>query len=189
MPEGNPPSRFWYVLACALVVGAAIVAGLATFMSINAVALGRVELPGSVEFLVEEPGTWIIFAESTDGSPPSSHRLDIEFTSEGQESRPMLTDGVAISYSMGDRRGVGVGHVVLPRVGTWTLSGTLPEGEVDDGARSTFAYGPDPISAIFLPILIGGGLAVVLVSLGVGTFGLVFWMRFKANRATTVMEG
>ena len=189
MAERNPPSRFWYVPAFAFVVGAAIVAGLATFISINAVALGRVELPGSVEFLVEEPGTWIVCAESTDGSPPSSHRIDIEFTSEGQESLPMLTDLFAISYSMGDRRGVGVGHVVLPRVGTWTLSGTLPEGEVDDGARYTFAYGPDPISAIFLPILIGGGLAVVLVSLGVGTFGLVFWMRFKANRAAAVMAG
>ncbi|HBZ97930.1 MAG TPA: hypothetical protein DEO57_08800 [Phycisphaerales bacterium] len=57
-----------------------------------------------------------------------------------------------------------------------------------DGARYSFVFGPDPISEVFLPILIGGGVGVILVTIGAGIWGLVFWLRMKALQATETEE-
>ena len=178
MGDRDVPSRTWYVPAVLFVLLAGVCAGVATYLSIEAVDLEQVELPGSVEFDAVQPGTWFLFAESTD-----SPRLDIEFAARGSEPLPMVADSMAVTYTMGSRQGRGIGRVVLPAAGTWTMTAALPEREVDDGTRWMFAYGPDPIRAVFLPILIGGGLAVVLATLGTGGWGLVWWLRWKALRA------
>ena len=157
MADRSPPSRVWYIPVVLLVLLAGVSAAVATLMSIDAIDLEQVQLPGSVEFAVDQPGNWIVCNESA-GSP----WMDIQFTSPGKEPLPMLVDSMGVNYTIGDRRGVGIGHVVMSQTGNWTMTGTLPEGQVDDGTRWTYAFGPDPIRAVFLPILIGGGLAVVL---------------------------
>ena len=178
MADRSPPSRVWYIPVVLLVLLAGVSAAVATYISITAVKLTQVELPGSVDFSVDEPGKWIVCGESV-GSPS----LEIEFTTAGMVPLPMVIDSMVLTYTIGSRQGRGIGHVVIPAVGTWTMTATLPEGEVDDGTRWAYAYGPDPIQAVFLPILIGGGLAVVLVTLGLSGWGLVFWLRLKALKA------
>ncbi len=184
MPDSNAPSRSWYAVSLVLVLAATIVGVVSTVISINAVALQPVEFPGSVEFDVEQPGRWIVCAETTDGSVPVHPHFDIEFSFNGEEVIPLVTDSMGLTYTIGSRRGAGVGHVELPRGGRWTLSGVRPVDAVDDGVRYSYVFGPDPISAVFLPILIGGGVGVILLTIGVGIWGLVFWLRMKALQAT-----
>jgi len=179
MDDASAPSRGWYVPAVLLVLLAGVSTGIATYCSIEAVDLTQVELPGSVEFTVDGPGAWIVCDEST-GSP----MLDIEFAASGFEPLPMVIDTVGVRYTIGDRQGRGIGHVDLPAGGTWTMKATLPDGQADDGTRWMYAYGPDPVRAVFMPILIGGGLAVVLATLGFGGGGLAWWLRWKALRAS-----
>ena len=82
MPESVGPSRSWYAVSLALVLGAVVSAVVATLLSISAVDLRPVQFPGSVEFDVEaEPGS---YAVTTDGSAPVRNRFDIEFVSPGR---------------------------------------------------------------------------------------------------------
>ncbi len=188
MPDSNAPSRSWYAVSLVLVLLAIAAGVIATVISINSVDLQPVEFPGSVEIDVDQPGRWIVCAETVDGSDPVHPRFDIEFSSTGEETVPLVVDSMGLTYTIGDRRGVGVGHADLPRAGRWTLSGVRPGDAVDDGARYSFVFGPDPISEVFLPILIGGGVGVILVTIGAGIWGLVFWLRMKALQATETEE-
>ncbi len=184
MSESSGPSRSWYAVSLALVLGAVVSAVVATLLSINAVDLRPVQFPGSVEFDVEEPGTWIVCAVTTDGSAPVRNRFDIEFVSSEQKALPLETDSMVLTYTIDGRRGIGVGHVDLPQAGRWTLSGVRRDEAVGDGTGDSFEFGPDPVDAVFRPILVGGGLAVILLTIGVGIWGLVLWLRIKALPAT-----
>jgi len=189
MAEGHPPSRKWYVPAFVLVAGAAIVGGLATFMSINSVSFTSVELPGSSTFEVATPGMWVVCIESIDDQPLENPGLEIQFSTAGEPPIPLKSMSGRLTYSIGGVHGVGIGSAVLGHPGTWTITGRLPDGQEKSGGLYRYAFGPNPLEGVLWPILIGGGIAVILVSLGVATWGLVFWMRFKAMRVATAMEG
>jgi len=179
----------WYVPAFVLVAMAAIVGVVATVMSINSVSLTSVQLPGSSTFEVATPGLWVVCIESTDDQPLENPGLEIQFSTEGEPPIPLASMSGRLTYSIGGVHGVGIGSAVLGRSGTWTITGRLPDGREKTGSLYRYALGPNPLEGVLWPILIGGGSAVILVSLGVAAWGLVFWMRFKAMRVARAIEG
>jgi len=62
--------------------------------------------------------------------------------------------------------------------GTWSLVGTLPDA-VDDEQQWSYSVGPSPVEGMAVIMLVGGAIAVVLLSLGLGMLMLVFWYRLK----------
>jgi hypothetical protein len=113
--------------------------------------------------------------------------MEIVFTDDAIGTRlPMDPFTGSLNYNVGDVKGIGIGQVDLPRMGGWTIAGTLPQGS--EGGTWRYAFGPDPVRAVMLPMLVGGGIAVVLLGLGVGTWALVFWFRWQAKRERQFLE-
>ncbi len=184
MGDGVAPSRGWYVLAAILVFAAAAVAGVATVWSINSVQLTRAQLPGSMQFDVEHSaGDWVVFIEGDGPGIPKNPGLDIQFTSPDGASVELMASSMDLFYTMGSTAGQSIGMVRIDRYGTWTISGRWPDGASAERGPFRYAFGPNPAETALMPILIGGSIAVALFALGLGTWGLVLWMRFKAHRA------
>ena len=184
VPELPGPSRGWYLLAMLLVVLAGIAAAIAIFSSMGAIKFTTVMLPGEAVVEVAEPGDWIVCNETIDGSEPSPPGLHIEFTDDaGSTLLVMGNPSQPLAYRMGEVRGVAVGTVSLPGPGRWTITGRLPDGIDDASVRWRYGVGPDPVHSVFLTMLIGQGIAIVLLVIGLGTWCLVFWRRLKAKGA------
>ena len=103
--------------------------------------------------------------------------MEIRFTNGLGEVRPVAPGAGTFRYRMGSVRAFEVGAATLS-TGAWTLEGTVPGGD-DGDQRWSYAVGSSPIDRMAGIMLIGGALAVVLLSLGLGMLGLVFWYRLK----------
>lgn len=177
------PSRIWYVLAGLLAVAAAAIAGLSLFVSIRQIHFMPVQLPGEVFIDVQAPGEWLVCIETTGDSMPAPTGMLIEFIETATGTTiPMGEPSWPLTYQLGDTRGVAAGGVSLPIAGQWTVRGTQLEGSVSGEDHWEYVVGPEPVSKVMLTMLIGGIITVILCSLAVGTWSLVFLLRWR-NRS------
>ncbi|MCH2148557.1 MAG: hypothetical protein MK095_03910 [Phycisphaerales bacterium] len=181
MVERRLPSGRWYVVAAMLLVASAVVASLAMFMSFRDVAFLRAEFPGTIQCDVDRPGEWVVCIETTDGSTPHSVPMELGVLDDSGHLLPLQELDRAFSYTFGSIRGLGLGRITL-EPGVHTFEGRLPAGLGDVDQSWRFAVGPNPVQRMSFTMMIGGSIAVVLFSLGIGTWLLVFWARWK-NRA------
>ena len=177
MAESRRPSRVWYLHATLLLLASVAVAFASMFLSINAMQLTSVQLPGTLEVMVDEPGEWVVCIESHDGSFPAAVPMEIQFTNGLGEVRAVEPHSGSFRYRMGSVSAFEVGAATLS-TGAWTLSGTMSETEGGD-RQWPYAVGPSPVDRMAQIMLIGGSIAVVLLSLGLGMLVLVFWHRFR----------
>lgn len=182
--SGLAPSRAWYMLAAILVVVAAAVAAGALLMSLRQINFRPITIPGETDINVVTPGTWLVCIESTDGSSPVTNDMHIEFLDPATgASLPMRQRSFPLTYQLGGRRGVSVGDVTIPRAGRWTVTGTPAAGTAPVEPVTEYVIGPDPVGSVMWTMLISGIIIVVLSSLALGTWCLVFLLRWR-NRGT-----
>jgi hypothetical protein len=182
MAEARLPSRRWYVLAAFLLVASAAVAFVGMFMSLKDVAFTHAEFPGTVQCTVKIPGEWVVCIESIDGSVPREVPMEIGVLDDSGRMHQLQPLDREFSYQFGSIRGRGVGRINVD-AGERIFEGRVPPGV--DGAGQTWRYavGANPIQRMGVTMMVGGGIAVVLFTLGMGSWILVFWMRWK-NRGT-----
>ena len=177
MSEPGRPSRIWYVIATVLLIGSASVAFVSMYLSINSMKLTSVRLPGTLDVVVEEQGEWVVCIESHDGSEPADVSMELRFTDGFGDVRSVEPRVGSFRYRMGSVRAFEVGSATLSS-GAWTLAGTLPDADAGDQQWS-YSVGPSPVEGMAVIMLVGGAIAVVLLSLGLGMLMLVFWYRLK----------
>jgi hypothetical protein len=183
--SGLAPSRAWYMLAMILLVVAAAVAAGALLKSIRQINFKPIMIPGETDINVMTPGTWLVCIESTDGSSPvANYDMHIEFLDPATgESLPMRQRSFPLDYQLGSRRGSSVGDVTFPRTGRWIVTGSLAAGAASGEVDTEYVVGPDPVGSVMWTMLISGIITVVLCSLALGTWCLVFLLRWR-NRGT-----
>lgn len=181
MVERRLPSGRWYVVAAMLLVMSAAVASISMFMSFKDVAFLRTEFPGTIECDVDRTGEWVVCIETIDGSAPHSVPMELGVLDGSGHLLPLQALERDFSYTFGSIRGLGLGRITLDP-GVRTFQGRLPAGASDSPQSWRYAVGPNPVQRMSFIMMIGGGIAVVLFSLGIGTWLLVFWTRWR-NRA------
>jgi len=174
----------WYLLAAILLVVAAAIAAAALFISIRQINFRPIAVPGETDINVVTPGTWLVCIESTDGSSPVvDGGMQIEFLDPATATTlPMQQRSFPLNYRLGSRRGSSIGDVTIPRAGRWTVTGIAPAAVAEDQPRTRYVVGPDPIKSIMWIMLISGILTVVLCALALGTWCLVFLLRWRNRR-------
>ena len=178
------PSRAWYMLVGILIVLAAAVAAGALIASIRQIDFRPVTVPGETDINVLAQGTWLVCIESTNGTTPVlDDGVQIEFLNPATGTTvPMRERSFPLTYRLGGTRGVSMGDVTL-LPGSWVVVSTLLEGASPRQAGVDFVVGPDPVESITWTMLISGVIAVALCSFALGTWCLVFMLRWRNRRA------
>jgi hypothetical protein len=156
LPDEIRPSKIWYLVAG--VVGLLGV-GLGVWRIVVAAQgfadkvddFQRVEIPGTTEVSVDEPGGYTIYVEgpgADDGFGPSTDIALRRSEGDDLELRPYSS---SVTYSVSGRDGRAAWSVQVPEAGRYQLVAT---GESATGSGFQVAFGPG----------LGSGLAVGIVS-------------------------
>jgi hypothetical protein len=128
------PSRAWYWVSAAFLVGAvalivlAVVSGVSMISMVN--GFQRVKVPGQAEVTFAEPGGYTLYFEGpgiSDAADTPTVHIDLEATSPGPP--PSMNDYVGdVTYSLSGHEGRAVATIQIPQPGTYLLSAGEPTG-------------------------------------------------------------
>jgi Protein of unknown function (DUF2510) len=172
------PSRVWYWVAGAALVGSVVGFGLSLLLGFGSFArqveeLQRVPIPGQAEVSFDKPGGYTLYFEGMGAADeqvtiPSFH-VSLASVSSGEEV-PIRLYGDSETYSIGGRSGRAVGTFQIDKPGRFLLRS---EGE-PQAIQASVAVGPSTTPAIFralvltLPagfiLFVGGAVLAVVVA-------------------------
>jgi hypothetical protein len=185
------PGRKWYVIALAVLVLGAVVAGVFVFSRIHGLRSGvqQVVVPGEAELVFDAPGTYTIYHERTsvvDGRVFSSSDvsgMQVElFSVVTGEPVELRTPQASSSYSLGGREGVSIFDFDVDRPGRYRLVTLSPQGRGAD--RAVFAVGRGFVGKILMTAVIAVVIAFAAFLLAVTIATVTFLRRRRAGRAT-----
>lgn len=170
--ENRSPSRTGYVVAAAIfLIGALIAGALIAYVAISLINVGndmeRVIIPGTSEVTLEDTGRYTVFYErqsriderefDSGGDPPE---LDIEVTDVDSGERIPVSEGFGdVSYSFWSRSGESIASFQIDEPGSYEISVEYAGDAVDEEA--VLALGEGMGTTIIL---------VIFAALGSGAF-------------------
>ena len=154
-------------LAAALLLLAVVTLLIGFGQSLASVQLQHAPLPGTAEFQVDAPDTWLLWQSqptaiaAVDGGRPE--HLPSALGPVGEVLEPLPTVRT-IRFTKGDVVHIVVGRYDVPASGSWRL----------DGPGGQWAVGPDPMGRVMLWSIGTTALAIVLLggALCTGWIGL-----------------
>jgi len=172
--RGPAPSRWWYLLAAAIVLAG--FAGMAAFMlpriQAMADALIQVVVPGEAEMTLDKPGTYTIFHEQRSvvgdrlyvSDNISGLRVTVKSAATGKEV-PVGPTALSETYTLGSRSGESVFAVDITEPGDYRLAAAYGDGRSQP--QAVLAIGHNFLGGLMMTIF--GSLAIVFACIGAAT--------------------
>jgi hypothetical protein len=183
------PSRAWYWLAGALVVGAVVLAAVGLVLGLTSFdrrieEMQRVPLPGTGEVSFTEAGRYGLYYEGVGAGEDEVPAFTVSLVPvDGGEGVPIDGHRGTATYSVGDRSGTQVASFEIDSPGRYVLQADV-EGTAVGPAE--LAVGRGLVRSIAGPLLVAFGGALILFLLGVALALVVALRRHSRRRPTTV---
>jgi len=184
------PGRRWYVLAAAIFIAGAAVAGMLLYTRLQSLAseLPQFVVPGSVEIDLAEAGTYTIFHERVsvvDGRYYTADDVsDLAVTLESQATGAgiaLAAPALTTSYEFGGRSGVSILSFEIGKPGRYRLAAAYGGGQQGPAVVLTVGHGfMRELTMMILSVMgIGFGTAGIAIAIAIATL----LKRRKARRA------
>jgi len=189
---GKPaPSRWWYLLAGAIVLAG--FAGMAAFIfpRLQAMndALIQVVVPGETEMTLDKPGTYTIFHEERSvvgdrvyvSDNISGLRVTVTSASTGKQV-PVGPTALSETYTLGSRSGKSIFAFDITEPGAYRLAADYEDGRAQP--QAVLAVGHGFLSSLLLTVF--GSLGIVFACIAAAVAIVIsVWRR----RAAAVRDG
>lgn len=192
MTQPGGPGRWWYLVAVLVALAGLAVAGLLVLKTILGAGkdLQRVVMPGEVEVLLDEPGTYTIYYEyrsvvdgrmfATAGSDVSALQVSVEEVATG-EGVSLTPPGGNVEYEFGPHAGRAVFNFEVEQPGGYVVAAGYPEGS--EGPEVVLAIGQGVGRRIAAGLLAAIGIPFVAFGLAVAIAVVTHMKRRRARRA------
>ncbi|HJQ60939.1 MAG TPA: hypothetical protein VJ890_28805 [Vineibacter sp.] len=183
------PSRAWYVLAVAIVIGALVAAVWLAVARVGTVGAGltQIVVPGGADLQLVARGTYTIFHERTsqvDGrlySGGDVAGLRVAVWSSGAGRNVTLRPAAARStYNIGGRSGVSLLVFEVDAPGLYRLTAAYDDGRTQP--QVVLAVGTGLFSGVLAIIALSGGIALAGTAVALLIFIVVLLRRRRALR-------
>jgi len=178
------PSRAWYWLAGALVVGSFVLAAVGLVLGLTSFdrrieEMQRVPLPGTGEVSFVEAGSYGLYYEGVGAGEGRVPAFTVSLVPvDGGEPVRIGDAGGTVTYTFGGRSGTQVGSFEIDSPGRYVLQADVEETAV---GPAELAVGRGLARSIAGPLLVAFGGALILFLLGV-VLALVVAFRRHAGR-------
>jgi hypothetical protein len=190
--ESGAPARWWYLVAVLVALAGVAVAGFLVVRTISGAGedLQRLVVPGEVEVLLDEPGTYTIYYEhrsvvdgrmfATAGTDVSALLVVVEEADTGEDVQLTAPRG-NVEYEFGPHAGRAVFNFSVGDPGGYLVKARYPEGT--QGAEVVLAVGQGVGRRIATGLLAGIGIPFVAFGLAVIIAVVTYVSRRRARPA------